>query len=264
MTKINVTNIAGNGKQVHFSIMQAILRMIRSLLLLRHRKTWGPFVEAAEISGFDHGFTISWSQKAEDIALLSIFENQQSGTYLDIGAHHPTRFSVTRHLYQRGWHGVNVDANQMLINDFLEHRIRDINICTAVGHQESYEFTVFEESAISTIDPEWKMKFLSENNKVARIEIVRGRTLRDLYDEYYSTTPVDLLTIDAEGSDLAVLESLHFESLEQKRLPRFIMLETSPPVHTSLEMSSVQLAMGYGYVPWMVLPMATILKSGNT
>jgi FkbM family methyltransferase len=252
------------GMQIHFSIMRSMLRMIRALLLFRHRKTWGPFVEAAEISGFDHGFTISWSQKAEDIALLSIFENQQSGTYLDLGAHHPTRFSVTRHLYQRGWHGVNVDANQMLINNFIEQRPRDINICTAVGNQESYEFTIFEEAAISTIDPEWKKKFLSENNKVARIEIVKGRTLRDLYDEYYSTEPVDLLTIDAEGSDFVVLESLHFNSLEQKRWPKFIMLETSPPVHSSLEESSVQLAISYGYLPWLVLPMATILKSGNS
>lgn len=244
--------------------MQAIFRMFRALSLLRRRRTWGPFVEAAETSGFDHGFTISWSQKAEDIALLSIFENQLSGTYLDIGAHHPTRFSVTRHLYQRGWHGVNVDANQTLIDFFCEQRLRDVNICVAVGDQKSYEFTIFEETAISTIDPEWKMRFLSEDNKVARIETVKGRTLRNLYDEYYPEAPVDLLTIDAEGSDLVVLESLQFNSLEQKRFPKFIMLETFPPVHASLEIPSVRLAMNYSYIPWLILPMATILKSSKS
>ena len=98
--------------------MGKVIKMIKSLLLLRSRKTWGPFVESAQITKFDHAFTISWSQRGEDLALLSLFDGKQNGTYLDIGAHHPTRFSVTRHLYQLGWTGVNVDANQVLIDKF--------------------------------------------------------------------------------------------------------------------------------------------------
>ena len=100
--------------------MSRVFRMLRSLLLLRHRRAWGPLVETAETTGFDHAFTVSWSQGGEDLALLSIFAGEIDGTYLDIGAHHPSRFSVTRHLYQRGWTGVNVDANRLLIINLMK------------------------------------------------------------------------------------------------------------------------------------------------
>ena len=235
--------------------------MLRALRLLANRSSWGPFVEAAETSGFDHGFTISWSQKGEDIALLGIFEGLPAGSYMDIGAHHPSRFSVTRHLYQRGWHGVNVEANQQLIEAFMQERPRDVNVCVAVGGKDNYELTVFEEPAISTVNSDWKAKFLSEKNEILRVENVVGRKLRALYEEYFPTSPVDLLTIDVEGSDFEVLASMDFESLEGKRFPRYLMLETAPPVADSLAAPSVKLAKQHGYIPWMILPMATILKS---
>jgi FkbM family methyltransferase len=241
--------------------MNPVTRMLRALSLLANRRSWGPFVEAAEISGFDHGFTISWSQKGEDIALLSIFEDMPAGSYMDIGAHHPSRFSVTRHLYQRGWHGVNVEANQSLIKAFMQDRPRDVNVCIAVGEKDNYEFTIFDEPAISTINSDWKNKFLSEKNQILRTENVVGRKLRALYDEHFPSSPVDLLTIDAEGSDFEVLASMDFESLEESRFPHYLMLETAPPVEDSLSSPSVILAKQHGYIPWMILPMATILKS---
>ena len=42
------------------------------------------------------GFAIkSYSQEGEDILLYRIFEECKSGFYVDIGAHHPKRFSNT-------------------------------------------------------------------------------------------------------------------------------------------------------------------------
>ena len=240
--------------------MGQILTMAKSLLLLLRRKTWGPFAESAQLTKFDHAFTVSWSQGGEDLALLSLFSGKQNGTYLDIGAHHPSRFSVTRHLYQRGWSGVNVDANQVLIDEFKKARHRDINLCVAVGQSESYEFTVFKEPAISTVDPEWKEKFLSEKNEVERIEKIPVRKLRSIYDEFFFDKSVDLLTIDAEGADFEVLQSMDFSTLVADRFPRYLMLETSPPVSKSLANQSVAFAINLGYEPVFVLPMSTILQ----
>jgi FkbM family methyltransferase len=234
--------------------------MLRSLSLLMHRKSWGPFVESAETTGFDHAFTVSWSQGGEDLALLSIFAGELKGTYLDIGAHHPSRFSVTRHLYQRGWTGVNVEANRLLIEKFHEERPRDINLFCAVGQKDEYEFTVFRESAISTINQEWKARFVSEKNEVDRIERVPGRTLRSIYDQFYGDIAVDLLTIDAEGADFEILQSMNFDTLTHARFPRYIQVESDPPISNSLKSPSVNFVMGLGYEPYMVLPYATILK----
>ena len=243
--------------------MNRVFRLLRSLALLANPMSWGPFVQVAEATKFDHPFSVSWSQGVEDLALLSIFGEDTEGTYLDVGAHHPSRFSVTRHLYKNGWHGVNVDANSALIKEFAKARPRDINLCFAVGEQEQYEFTIFQEPAISTINAEWKDKFLSESNLVDRVEIVKGRRLREIYDEFFPDSAVDILAIDAEGADFEVFKSLSFHSLPRNRYPKYLLLETPPPVATALATPAVEYAIGCGYEPVMVLPMSTILKSPN-
>lgn len=233
---------------------------MRALLRLRYKKTWGPFTEAAEVSHFDHAISISWSQGGEDLALLHALKFKKNGTYLDIGAHHPSRFSVTRHLYQLGWSGVNVDANKDLINDFNKVRTRDINLCLAVGLEPKYTFTIFEEAAISTLDSEWRDKFVSENNKVSKVVEVEGRKLREILDDFEPIHRIDLLSIDAEGSDLQVLQSLEMDTLNKSRFPTWLLLEAAPPVANALETPAVKLAIEWGYEPHMVLAMSTLLK----
>lgn len=158
---------------------------------------------------------------------------------------------------------MNVDANKELIDIFNEVRTRDTNICVAVGSEKEYNFTIFEEAAISTFNPEWRDKFIGENNKVAREIIVEGRKLRTILDDFEPEKQIDLLSIDAEGSDLQVLESIQFETLEKSRFPRWLLLETTPPLSSALQTPAVALAMRMGYVPHMVLPMSTLLKFDN-
>jgi len=243
--------------------MNKVIRMIKAIIVLLNRKTWGPFSEISAITKFDHGFTASWSQGGEDIALLTVLEIDRPGTYIDIGAHHPTRFSVTRHLYQRNWYGVNVDANRALIDEFNKVRTRDTNICVAVGLEQRYTFTIFEEAAISTLDPEWRSKFISENNQISRTVEIEGRKLRSILDDFEPLEPIDLLSIDAEGSDLQVLQSIDFDTLEPHRFPRWLLLEAAPPVSNALLTPAVKLAIAWGYEPYMVLAMSTLLKYEN-
>ena len=239
--------------------MGKIYRFLRALLRLIPEKNWGNFVQTSEIAGFENAFSISWSQGGEDVALLHAILGKRDGLYVDVGAHHPSRFSVTRHLYQMGWSGVNVDANQELINAFNEVRTRDVNLCAAVGLEAKYTFTIFEETAISTLDSEWRKKFISENNKIAKEVEVEGRKLRSILDDFQPSQRIDLLSIDAEGSDLQVLQSLEFENLEKSRFPKWLLLEAAPPVSTALQTPAVKLAIEWGYEPHMVLAMSTLL-----
>lgn len=236
------------------------LRFVIALSRLIKKSSWGPFTEVSEATKFDHSVTVSWAQGGEDIALLHALSGQQNGSYIDIGAHHPSRFSVTRHLYQMGWSGVNVDANQDLIINFNNVRHRDTNLCFAVGLESKYTFTVFEEPAISTLDTKWRDKFITEKNKIDKVVEVEGRKLRQILDDFEPTKRIDLLSIDAEGSDLQVLHSLEFQTLEQTRFPCWLLLEASPPISNALDTPSVKLAMKWGYEPHMVLAMSTLLR----
>ena len=121
----------------------------------------------------------------------------------------------------------------------------------------------FEEAAISTLDPEWRSKFISENNQISRTVEIEGRKLRSILDDFEPLEPIDLLSIDAEGSDLQVLQSIDFDTLEPHRFPRWLLLEAAPPVSNALLTPAVKLAISRGYEPYMVLAMSTLLKYEN-
>ncbi len=237
-----------------------ILEFFRALYVLFNYKTWGPFTDAVTETRFDHSFTISWSQGAEDLALASMFQNKPIGKYIDVGAHHPNRFSVTRKLYQKGWSGINVEANPKLLKEFNKFRPRDLNLNFAVGQLESYSLAVFEEPALSTVNPEWKRKFLSEKNSLKEIIKVPGITLRNIQDTYGDSVPFDLLTIDAEGSDFDVLMSFNFEKTDREIYPKVIMIETEPGVENILSTPMALLLHKHGYELWFVLPMSSIFR----
>jgi FkbM family methyltransferase len=237
--------------------------MVLALVTLLNPKHWGPFVEAAETSGFDHGFTISWSQGGEDLALLTYLKETRNGSYIDVGAHHPDRFSVTRHLYQRGWSGINVEANPALLQAFKVRRERDKNLNYAVGLKSEYELAVFKEPAISTTNQDWRERFQEEKQEIDQIIKVPGITLLELLNQYFPQEQLDLLTVDAEGSDYEILQSLQLDALASSRKPRWIMVETASELKNVQNQEHVKLLLNNGYEIVSVLPMSTILHLNN-
>lgn len=241
-------------------MIEKVIDLLRGILSLTNPKRWGPFIEAFRITDFDHAFSISWSQGGEDLALLQVFEGITNGSYIDVGAHNPSRFSVTRHLYQRGWSGVNIEANEELMQAFKIKRPRDINICSAVGTKTSYSFSVFEEAALSTIDQEWEARYLVENQKIRSRRIVPGISLRRVLETYFTERKCNLLNIDAEGSDNEVIDSIEFGNINEKYHPEWILIETNPPVNNVLNTQGIQKLIKEKYEPYLILTMSTLLR----
>ena len=65
---------------------------------------------------------------------MDYFNKTDSGFYVDIGCHHPKRFSNTYLLYKKGWNGINIDANKLTISLFNIFRARDKNYCFVLRH----------------------------------------------------------------------------------------------------------------------------------
>ena len=74
---------------------------------------------------------ISYAQNAEDVRLARLFDSS-SGFYVDIGAGDPTEFSVTKHFYDRGWSGINVEPGPAF-ERLEQQRPRDVNLRLAVA-----------------------------------------------------------------------------------------------------------------------------------
>ena len=243
--------------------MRKAIRLLLALLNLCSIQAIRNFLQTSQLTKFDQPFSVSWSQSGEDLALLAVIKSQDQGSYIDVGAHHPSRFSVTRHLYQLGWSGVNVDANPDLIPAFLADRPRDVSIHALVSCERSYNFYVFSEPAISTHNDFWKNNFQSEGQQIIQTAKMAGTTLRNIYDQFFATEKINLLNIDAEGSDLDVFNSMEWETLSQSRFPEWLLLESFPPVENSLKTPTVIRAISLGYEAWLILPMSVLLRHSS-
>jgi FkbM family methyltransferase len=239
--------------------MSKVIRGILALISLLNPRTWGPFLHAWDRTKFDHDFSVSYSQGGEDLALLHLLK-KTNGRYLDIGAHHPDRFSNTRLLYDKGWSGVNVEANPSLISAFNKRRPRDLTLWACVGSEKEFKFTIFQEPALSTANTEWREKFLNDSRKILRETSVKGITLKELILKYFHEGDLDLLLIDAEGSDFDVISSGNFGELPRDLLPNWIVVETPRPVENALNEETVRYLNDHGYVACLVLSMSTVMQ----
>ena len=153
---------------------------------------------------------IIFSQEGEDITLKRLFLNQKNGFYVDVGAHHPFRFSNTFFLYKSGWRGINIDANPLSIQLFEKYRSDDINLNIGVSNiDENLTYHVYNEPALNTFSKDIvnKLKDNPQYHIIDKKEIM-VKPLSTLLHTYLSMfTKIDLLNIDVEGFDLNVLKS---------------------------------------------------------
>lgn len=71
---------------------------------------------------------ISYSQNFEDVILNRFFKNTNIGFYVDVGAHDPIIDSVTKHFYDKGWSGINIEPVNLAFKKLQAERKRDINL----------------------------------------------------------------------------------------------------------------------------------------
>jgi FkbM family methyltransferase len=149
----------------------------------------------------------SFSQFGEDL-LIKVFFYYKSdpGFYVDVGAHHPRKYSNTHLLKHRGWRGINIDGDPKLIEVFNQERPDDINIVALVSDDvEAVTFHRFSESAVNTISDTQAAEYARHWSE-ASAETATTQTIAQILDEHLPPGQIiNLLSSDAEGADLKVL-----------------------------------------------------------
>lgn len=152
---------------------------------------------------------LSYSQYGEDMVLQAVFArypSTYSGLYVDVGAHHPMRFSNTRYFYELGWSGICVDPLPSSAKLFARWRPRDIFLQAGVAETEGeMTYYLFDEPALNT----FSKKIASENPSpiVAREKIQVYPLCKILADNLSGGSRIDFLSVDVEGMDIEVLRS---------------------------------------------------------
>lgn len=206
------------------------------------------------------------SQFGEDVVLNDWLDKSvRNGFYVDVGCYHPSKFSNTCFLHKRGWSGINIDMDAIKIKCFDLARPDDTNINAAVSNRKE-TVTVYNFSRYglgSTIDPEvaknTPMPVYSKNDIETRplSEIIDASPFRD--------RQIDLLTIDAEGHDFEVIQSLDMVRYK----PKILLTEShltdlaailQLPMHCYLEEQGYKLMNWVGFTLIYALPNSGLLK----
>ncbi len=167
---------------------------------------------------------LSWSQEGEDMILRRMFGEQNFGFYVDVGAHHPFRFSNTCCFYRRGWRGINIDADPAAVEAFRRARPRDFNLSLGVLESPGKcAFHVFSDPALNTFDEELarQREKLTGYRVLEKREVVTDRLDSILARYLPKDMAIDVLNVDAEGRDLEVLRSNDWERFR----PRCVLVE---------------------------------------
>jgi FkbM family methyltransferase len=191
---------------------------------------------------------ISYSQNLEDVLLARVFSDVEQGFYIDVGAHDPEVLSITKHFYDSGWHGINLEPVPSAHSKFASARPRDTNLQIAAGCDEGEaQLFIPADSALATLDAKVaEHSAITLEDKTITATTVRVRPLASVLDEH-EISHIDFMAIDVEGSERAVLEGLDLTS----HRPVVIVCEATVPA-ALLDFDEPELVFSHsGWDPWL-------------
>lgn len=170
---------------------------------------------------------VSYAQNAEDVRLNRAFAGQPSGFYIDVGANSPTYLSVTKHFYDMGWSGINVEPAPEPFALIETARKRDINLNLGCSnHQGTLTLHTAHGSASGLSSFTAKEVAIHEEKGFAFDAVtVNVVTLASICEEHVNDRQIDFMSIDVEGHEREVLEGADFSRFR----PRVVVIEATLP-----------------------------------
>ncbi|MFA1543509.1 FkbM family methyltransferase [Actinomadura monticuli] len=182
------------------------------------------------MSGYD---LIAYAGNAEDVVLMRAFAGRRGGFFVDVGAGEPVSGSLTKNLVDGlGWRGVNIEPLPERHARLRQARPRDVSLCVAAGDKPGAAefFRVVPGpgktggGGLSTLRRDVLGGHLADGwrHEELRVEVVTLEAILSAHAE----EGFDLLKVDVEGSEAAVLRSADLRVWR----PRVIVVEATVPL----------------------------------
>jgi FkbM family methyltransferase len=196
---------------------------------------------------FDKEPFVSYSLNFEDVILHRLFSGIEKGFYIDVGAGHPRLENDTFSLYQRGWHGINIEPNQHFYAALVEARPRDINLEVALSDTSGGVLAYYEvdRTGLSTCDIEQANGYRTAGRQVVQRQ-VPVTTLSKIIEET-DINRINLLKVDVEGFEERVLDGNDWRRFR----PDVVVVEATypeSPVRRPTKIPSLMKERGYRHV----------------
>jgi FkbM family methyltransferase len=180
--------------------------------------------------------SFSYSGSGEDRIVMAWLQTVYGLTldrirYCDIGANHPHKLSNTFALYQRGARGVLVEPDPDQARLLRNARPRDIvlNVGAAFDDRRMAKLKRFSNRVFNTFSEKQADLVLAREGSFNEIEIELVPT-NDILSAHFDND-LHFLSIDAEGVDLAILQSIDLGRF----LPKIICIEASADFDNTLK-----------------------------
>jgi FkbM family methyltransferase len=170
--------------------------------------------------------------------LAAYFKDTPRGFVVDVGANDGHLNSCSEELLARGWSGLLIEPSALPFAALAaKYRDRPDVTCVnlAVGpyrHMATlYTEPLPSRAQFSTLDPEWRDRCIGQYGATFIEQVTTLAPLTEILDEHAKDRHIDFLTVDCEGYDLIVLQTLDWKRYR----PRLVCVEggfTTNPIMT--------------------------------
>lgn len=186
--------------------------------------------------------SLSYSAAGEDRLVLSwlqVVYQLYDGVkirYCDIGAAHPIRLSNTYGLYQIGASGVLIEPDPEQAKVLQKERPRDevLNVGVAFDDRRSAKLKRFTARVFNTFSSDqanlvlessknWQPDQLQEIVDEVEVQLI---PINDILEKHFCDGEIHFISIDTEGVDFLILQSIDFDRFR----PKMLCIERSRPV----------------------------------
>ena len=169
-------------------------------------------------------------------------------TYLDLGAHHPIAGNNTYLFYEKGYRGVLVEPNPALWEVLAATRPGDSLLRAGIGaggQSEADYYVISGDGGLNTFSKDMAQSYAASTKGRYSIEKVLRLPLLDINEVMLKQWdgPPHILSIDTEGYELPILQSLDFGRLR----PNVVCVDTLEFGTRRLRGEALELMAAKGY-----------------